>query len=161
QDITSAFTNLAQDLEAQIPGLKLVHLVDDVAGLRAFLPTLTEFLQNTRVLLVLDNLESLLTPGGGGRDQRWQLLLDAVTVPTGQSRVILTSRVRPSVLPAGLRVEAVHALSLPESVLLAREWPHLRELIDTPSTGQDDPNSGRGLAARVLKVVQGHPKLIE
>ena len=161
QDISSAFTNLAQDLEAQIPGLTLLHLADNVAGLTAFLPTLTQFLQDTRVLLVLDNLESLLTATGAWRDARWGLLLDAVTVPTGSSRVIATSRTRPAELPAGLRVEAVHALSLPESVLLAREWPHLRALIDTPHTGRDDPGSGRGLAARVLRVVQGHPKLIE
>jgi hypothetical protein len=161
KDITSAFTNLALDLEAQIPGLRLLHLADDVAELTGFLPRLTEFLQNTRVLLVLDNLESLLTTSGGWRDKRWRLLLDAITVPTGSSRVIATSRTRPDTLPAGLRVEPVHALSLPESVLLAREWPHLRALLDTPDTGRDDPRAGRGLAARVLRVVQGHPKLIE
>ena len=161
QDITSAFTNLALDLEAQIPGLRLVHLVDDVAALRAFLPTLTEFLHRNRVLIVLDNLESVLTSAGGWRDERWRLLVEAVTVPTGGSRVVLTSRVRPTLLPAGLVVEAVHALSLAESVLLAREWPHLKALIDTPDRGRDDRGSGRGLAARTLAVVQGHPKLIE
>ena len=161
QDIASAFTTLAQDLESQLPGLKLVHLADDTAKLTAFLPTLTEFLQRTRVLLVLDNLESLLTSTGAWRDKRWRLLLDAVSVPTGLSRAILTSRTRPAALPAGLRVEPVHALSLQESVLLAREWPHLHALLDTPPRGPDDRRSGRGLAARVLAVVQGHPKLIE
>jgi len=161
QDITAAFTTLAQDLEAQIPGLKLLHVADNVAELRAFLPTLTQFLEQRRVLLVLDNLESLLTSSGSWRDDRWRLLVEAVTVPDGRSRLILTSRVRPTALPPGLGVEPVHALSLQESVLLAREWPHLRALLDSPGRGPDDQRSGRGLAARVLAVVQGHPKLIE
>jgi hypothetical protein len=161
QDIAAAFTNVAQDLEAQLPGLKLLHLVDDVSALTGFLPTLTQFLEKTRVLLVLDNVESLLTSSGEWRDERWRLLLDAITVPSGLSRVIVTSRINPGGLPAGLRVEPVHGLSLQESVLLAREWPHLRALLDTPGSGRDDARSARGLAVRVLTMVQGHPKLIE
>ncbi|MER5447214.1 CHAT domain-containing protein [Streptomyces sp. NPDC002764] len=161
QDIAAAFTTLAADLEAQIPGLRLLHLADSIVQLTSFLPTLTEFLERNRVLLVLDNLESLLTSDGKWRDERWRLLLEAVTVPLGLSRVILTSRIRPAALPVGVRTEPVHALALQESVLLAREWPHLKALIDAPSRGLDDPQSGRGLAARVLAVVQGHPKLIE
>ncbi|MFF7123262.1 CHAT domain-containing protein [Streptomyces sp. NPDC008240] len=161
QDIAAAFTTLAADLEAQISGLQLLHLADSIPQLTAFLPTLTEFLEQNRVLLVLDNLESLLTRDGKWRDERWRLLIEAVTVPGGLSRVILTSRICPASLPAGVRTEPVHALALQESVLLAREWPHLKALIDNPARGLDDPRFGRGLAARVLAVVQGHPKLIE
>ncbi|TVZ98013.1 CHAT domain-containing protein [Streptomyces sp. BK340] len=161
QDIAAAFTTVAADLEAQIPGLRLMHLADSIPRLTEFLPTLTEFLERNRVLLVLDNLESLLTSDGKWRDERWRLLIEAVTVPDGLSRVILTSRTCPAGLPAGVRTEPVHALALQESVLLAREWPHLKALIDTPTRGRRDPRSGRGLAARVLAVVQGHPKLIE
>ncbi|MGW1985420.1 CHAT domain-containing protein [Streptomyces collinus] len=160
-DIAAAFTTLAADLEAQIPRLQMLHLADSVPELTAFLPTLTEFLEQNRVLLVLDNLESLLTSGGQWRDERWRLLIEAIAVPNGLSRMILTSRTCPADLPAGVRTEPVHALALQESVLLAREWPHLKALIDTPGGGRHDPRSGRGLAARVLAVVQGHPKLIE
>ncbi|MFF7240459.1 CHAT domain-containing protein [Streptomyces collinus] len=160
-DIAAAFTTLAADLEAQIPRLQMLHLADSVSELTVFLPTLTEFLEQNRVLLVLDNLESLLTSGGQWRDERWRLLIEAIAVPNGLSRVILTSRTCPAGLPAGVRTEPVHALALQESVLLAREWPHLKALIDTPGGGRHDPRSGRGLAARVLAVVQGHPKLIE
>ena len=161
QDVAIAFTALAQDLEAQIPGLELVHLVDDRASLAGFLPALTEFLQNNRVLLVLDSLEWLLTSTGQWRDERWPLLLGAFAVPSGLSRLLVTSRIVPAKLPGGLRLEPVHGLSLRESVLLAREWPNLQALIDSPTSGQPDPGSGRGLAVRVLKMVQGHPKLIE
>jgi tetratricopeptide (TPR) repeat protein len=171
-DIGTAFGNLAQDLEAQIPGLQMVHLAEDPGALAGFLPKLAEFLEQQRVLLVLDNLESLLTAEGAWRDPRWEQLVDAVTGHGGLSRVVLTSRVRPAHLPEGLLVEPVHALSLPETVLLAREWPHLRALIDgtAPAAGS---RSGAGssaeaarresfaLAVRTLTLVQGHPKLVE
>ncbi|MEU8606727.1 CHAT domain-containing protein [Actinoplanes sp. NPDC048791] len=161
-DITAALTGFALDLEGQLPGIRLAHLVDDVTALRGFLPALTEFLERQRVLLVLDNLESLLTDTGGWRDQRWQLLIDALTGHGGLSRVVLTSRRRIASLPAGVLVEPVHALSLTEAVLLAREWPHLRALLDGASSGSGlDERQTRALAARTLAVVQGHPKLIE
>src|SRR6266487_3477637 len=105
-DITAALANFALDLERKLPGLQLAHLVDDQAALAGFLPTLTEFLERTRVL-----------------------------------------------------IELVHALSLDEAVLLARELPHLRALLDgTAGLGE---RAGRALVARTLAVVQGHPKLIE
>ena len=71
-----------------------------------------------RILLVLDNLESL-DEGGAWRDERWGWVLAALTDHTGLSRVVVTSRRLPVGLPGSVLVEAVHALSLPESVLLA------------------------------------------
>jgi len=159
-DIIAALTGFALDLEAQLPGIRLAHLVDDTAALAGFLPALTEFLERQRVLLVLDNLESLLTDTGGWRDQRWDLVIGALTGHGGLSRVVLTSRRRIAGLSAGVLVEAVHALSLTEAVLLAREWPHLRALLDGASRSLDS-RQARALAARTLAVVQGHPKLIE
>ena len=54
---------------------------------------------NSGVLLVLDNLETLLTPDGTWRDPRWEPLIAALTGHDGESRVIMTSRIA----PAGLR----------------------------------------------------------
>ncbi|MBU2668211.1 CHAT domain-containing protein [Actinoplanes bogorensis] len=159
-DITAAMTAFALDLEAQLPGLKLAHLVDDTVALQGFLPMLTEFLERNRVLLVLDNLESLLTEKGEWRDQRWELMVNALTGHHGFSRVVLTSRRRAASLPVTVLVEPVHALSLTEAVLLAREWKHLRSLIDGEGSGLNEYQS-RALAARTMAVVQGHPKLIE
>ncbi len=162
-DITTALTDFARALEAQLPELSWVHLVSDLAALRKFLPGLTATLQRNRVLVVLDNIESLLTDSGGWRDERWQLLVDAMLAHRGLSRLVLTSRRRPDALDPAVLVEAVHALSPSEAVLLAREWPHLGALIDAnpavlrPGFGADE---ARGLAARTL-AVQGHPKLIE
>src|SRR5262249_25790489 len=66
-------------------------------------------------------------------------------------------------LAGSVLVEAVHALSLPESVLLARELPNLAALIDArpPLPVGLTAEAAQGLAARVLAVVEGHPKLIE
>lgn len=60
----------------------------------------------------------------------------------------------------GLRVESVDALSLDEALLLARELPNLRELIQGKLPGLDRDTSRR-LALGVLNVAQGHPKLLE
>ncbi len=152
-DITAALTNLALDLERQLPGLAMVQAVDDIAALQAFLPRLTQLLETNRVLIVLDNLESLLTEQGDWRDPRWELVVGALIGHDGLSRVVLTSRRRPATLDARVRVEAIHALSLEEAMLVARELPNLRALFDS--------DAGRALLSRTLGVVQGHPKLIE
>jgi tetratricopeptide (TPR) repeat protein len=60
----------------------------------------------------------------------------------------------------GLQVESVDALSLDEALLLARELPHLRDLIAGTLPGVDRETSRR-LALGVLTVAQGHPKLLE
>jgi tetratricopeptide (TPR) repeat protein len=158
-DFTAALTNFALDLERKLPGLQLAHLVDDQAALAGFLPQLTEFLERRRVLVVLDNLESLLTERGDWRDERWGPVVEALVGHDGLSRVILTSRRRPRVLDTRVLIEPIHALSLDEAVLLARELPHLRALLD--GIAGLDQRAGRALVARTLAVVQGHPKLIE
>ena len=62
-------------------------------------------------------------------------------------------------VPAGLanqpkvQVEPIHALSFAESVLLARELPNLKRLFDD--------EAGRKLVQQTLRMVQGHPKLLE
>ena len=163
-DITTALTGLAVVLESKLPGLQLAHLLDDTTALQAFLPTLTEFAERSRVLMVIDNIESLLTDDGQWRDARWELLVGALASHAGLSRVVLTSRRRPAQLDPRVRAEAVHALSRDEAVLLARELPNLGALIT--GTSPDDGGPGRAaarreLAVRVLAAAQGHPKLLE
>ena len=163
-DITTALTDLTLVLENKLPGLKLAHLLDDTDTLQAFLPALTEFAERSRVLVVIDNIESLLTDNGEWRDARWGLLTGALTGHAGLSRVILSSRRRPAGLDGRVRAEPVHALSRDEAVLLARELPHLGALITgTPLNGGGGPGqaAARELAARVLAAAQGHPKLLE
>jgi tetratricopeptide (TPR) repeat protein len=160
-DIESALLNLALDMEKQLPGLQMAHLVDRADEFAAWLPRLTELLEKRSILFVLDNLESLLTPAGRWRNERWGHLVEALLAHHGLSRTVLTSRRRPADLgdENKILVEPIHALSLSEATLLARELPNLGRLLRGES--EVGLTEGRKLAARTLAVVQGHPKLIE
>jgi tetratricopeptide (TPR) repeat protein len=166
KDITSTLHDLAVAMEAQLPGLAMVQATTSRAALERFLPRLSQLLEERAVLVVLDNLESLLTEQGAWRDPAWGLLVEALVAHSGESRVILTSRVRPQGLDGRVLVKPIHALSLDEALLLARELPNLSRLLDEREgfggLGRGEPAlSGVALVRRVLEVVQGHPKLLE
>ncbi|MGH4009878.1 MAG: hypothetical protein ACRDTH_17295 [Pseudonocardiaceae bacterium] len=157
---------LAVALEAQLGdyGVATVDKIATLERLENFLPTLTSVLADASLLLVLDNLETLLTPDGQWRDLRWAPLIGALTDHEGPSRVILTSRVVPAGLnPDTVLVQPVHALSRDESLLLVRQLPRLRALLHTVAEpgqaghGTADPSLGRC----VLTLAQGHPTLLE
>lgn len=160
QDIADALTRFAITLERSLPGLRMAHLLDDQAALDGFLPGLTELLENRRILIIVDNAESLLSEAGQWRDRRWAAVARALTGHGGAGRVIITSRRVPDGLDSRARVMGVDALSLDEALLLARELPHLSTLIDGKIPGID-PGTARDLAAGVLEMAQGHPKLLE
>lgn len=160
-DIEGALVSLALDMEKQIKGFKMVHLVDRPKEFRDWLPVLCETLEQYSILIVLDNLESLLTGEGGWKDERWSWLVEALLSHEGLSRVVLTSRKLPKQLVGDNRlvIEPINALSLSEATLLAREMPNLgRLLIGKSPVGLE---KGRELVRRTLSLVQGHPKLIE
>ena len=159
-DIADALTRFVRALEAGLPGLRMVHLLDDQAQLAAFLPSMTELLEQRRPLIVVDNIESLLTEAGQRRDERWGLVAAALCGHDGLGRVVWTSRRRPAALDGRVQVEAVDALSLDEALLLARELPNLSKLLDAGLPGVE-PEVARALARGVLEVAQGHPKLLE
>ncbi|GAA3857622.1 hypothetical protein GCM10022227_13770 [Streptomyces sedi] len=155
-DPATALVDFAGALEAALPSVRLLDAAEDESALRARLPALTEHLRARRVLLVLDNLESLLRPDGTWHTTAWRLLIDVLTGHEGASRTVLTSRYRPLALNERVRVMAVHALPRREAVLMARELPHLRRLID-----DDAPKYGPGLFRNMLAATRGHPALIE
>jgi tetratricopeptide (TPR) repeat protein len=158
--IDSALTDCVLALERQLPGLQLAHRANDLAAWREAMPAFADALARTRVLIVLDDVESLLTDAGEWRDERWALFVQALTGHQGLARAVMTSRRRPAGLPATVLVEPVRALSLAETLLLAREWPRLRALLDGTVTGLSGEQA-RDLATRSLMLVHGHPKLIE
>jgi tetratricopeptide (TPR) repeat protein len=160
KDISLALRDFALAMEKQLPGFTMVHIVDRVEAFKNWLPRLTEMLESNAVLVVLDNLESLLTSSGRWRDERYGWLVDAVLKPGGLSRAVLTSRVRPADLPPCTEVIPVHALSRDEALLLVRELPNLRRLLDGNRAGTSI-ETGRELVHRTLRLMQGHPKLIE
>ena len=98
RDIQVALTRLALDMEKQLPGFKMAHLVDRPEEFRAWLPALSEMLEQNSILIALDNLENLLTSDGSWKDERWGWLVEALLEHEGFSRVILTSRKLPKEL---------------------------------------------------------------
>ena len=164
EEWAAALTTLALALEAQLPGFTMVDKIGTADGLRQFLPRLRALLRDNGLLLVLDNMETLLTSTGEWRDPRWADLMDTLTGHGGESRLVLTSRTPPAGLPAAMLVEPVHALSRDETVLLARELPNLRALLHAePGPTRDAAviDADRARVRRVLRLVQGHPKLLE
>jgi hypothetical protein len=170
----TALASIATAMEIQLAdhAFQLVGHIGTVDAVEAFLPRLRQAMQQHGVLLVLDNLETLLTPDGEWRDPRWRLLIGGLCAPGGESRLIMTSRIAPAGLDPGVVTLPVHALSLDEAVTLARELPNLRGLLHAdggpvraetaagPETGAS-PRADRDRFRRVLRVVQGHPKLLE
>ncbi len=161
QDISGTLAAFAVALESQVAGLDITPVIDDLETLERFLPRLTAALANSAVLIVLDNVESLLTERGAWRDPRWKLLIEAIVGHEGLSRLVITSRHIPEGLATDQRVgvEQIDTLSAGEAVLLARQLPNLGRLIR--ADGIADASGSRELARRALETVQGNPKLIE
>ena len=158
--VAEALSRFAAQFETQIPELPFVHLLDDERILARFVPSITEFAERNRVLVIVDNAESLLTTTGAWRDNRWRLVIDALTAHQGLSRLVITSRRPLSNRDGRLQMETMHALSADEAVLLARELPNLRALLDGQAQGLSAV-AARELARRVLAAAQGHPQLLE
>ena len=166
EEWAGALADFAAQLDIQLRDYRftMASHMSTAADLEAFLPRLRQLLRDQGLLLVLDNLESLLTSDGEWRDPRWATLMEALTTHHGESRVILTSRVGIATVNSRLvEVHRVSALSSGESVLLARELPHLATLLRTSSPA-GEPNSGLNpaeLARRVITMAQGSPRLLE
>lgn len=83
--IDNALSDLAQDMEQQIPGFSMAHVVDRTDEFSDWLPKLSERLKQQSILIVLDNLESLLSEQGQWRDARWGRLIKALLRHNGPS----------------------------------------------------------------------------
>ncbi len=155
-DIAGALAGFASqwDIQMKQPEVSLVTINNaDDAAFTAELPRLTTFLEQRSVLIVLDNLESLLRDNGNWRDSRWEKLIAALLDHKGQSRLVLTSRVRPEPLHPRMVALPVDSLTLGETALLARQLPNLGGLLRDPAQ--------RPRVIRTLKLVQGHPELLK
>lgn len=119
------------------------------------LPSLRQLLQNRACLIVLDNMESLLTDSDEWKAPEWEPLINALLDSRNHSRVILTSRRVPRSLAnlPQLTRYSVHALSFAETVIAAREMNHLGRMFEV----EED----HALLRKTLLMVQGHPKLLE
>jgi hypothetical protein len=156
-----SLASFALTLEQYLPGFQVAHLLAAQDQGTTILPRLSQLMAERRLLIVIDNAESLLIADGGWRDDSWGRVVTALTDHSGPGRVLVTSRRVPAGL-TGSRVEAVSvdALSADEALLLAREFPNLQALMLGRVPGIP-PGKARQLARRALEVAQDHPKLLE
>ncbi|WP_031364654.1 CHAT domain-containing protein [Caballeronia sordidicola] len=154
RDTATALRDLAMAMESQLPDFKMLHVVGRQVDFAKWLPRFKALLAQQAVLVVLDNIESLLTNEGQWRDPQFGQFVEALLAHSGLSRVILTSQTRPALLPAALLVEPVHSLSLAEAALLMSRPSRLYRFFNGNA-------AERALARRLLNVVQGHPTLIK
>ncbi len=130
------------------------------ARLQRMRDNLVEALRDEAVLLVLDNLETNLTPVTGGfamQDPEWESILETLSeeLPRTRSRLIVTSRHRPTVLECNNTVWVpLGPLPMGEAGLYVFYHPGLRALYYA-----DD--GGRGLVDRLLTISRGHPLILD
>ncbi|MEE9147381.1 MAG: NB-ARC domain-containing protein [Candidatus Tectomicrobia bacterium] len=170
QDINQALLDFALAMERQLPGFAMAHMVGRHEAFTVFLPRLVALLESRSILIVLDNLESLLWPHGQWRDARWGRLIAALLAHQGESRTILTSRLVPQIpedvgFSARVRAPvtfAMHELSRQEAAQLALQLPNLGRLPwgEARHNGRS-ADARRRLVAETPRVVLGHPTLIE
>jgi len=159
-EIASEVRRFALTLETSVPGLNIVEWLEQPGDTNSEISWLRAALEKRSILIVLDNLESLLTADGGWRDSHWKRIVSAMLNHDGYSRLIITSRRKPRDLEGNQRVlmESIDALSLSEAILLAHELPNLGRLLRGSEASDSDH---RKLVQQTLYVVQGHPKLID
>ena len=158
EDIQQALFNCLEAIARQLrmePAALIGNLDDPERFRQRTVPALRQFFAKNAVLVVIDNMEGLLSPKGAWLDQKWGDFVGALTGHDGLSRAVLTSRTVPSQLTGSeaILIENVTALSLGEALLLARELPNLGRLYA-------EGGEGLALVREALDVVQGHPKLL-
>ena len=150
-DTASALVAFATALDRHFSDLAMVQVVGREEDLAEWLPHLHQVLKNNAILIVIDNLESLLTDGGAWREVQFGRIISALFDHDGLSRTVLTSRIAPADLSTRVQITPIHALPLNEALMLMWEMPRLGRLYDIDTD----------LFRKVLTVVQGHPKLTE
>jgi hypothetical protein len=150
--------DFARALDRQLPGLDLASQVVTADRLTAFLPVLTELMERHAILILVDAIDELLTGDGYWRDPAWGNVVTALLDHRGFSRLVLTGRRPPKIIPAGLAIERLEPLSPRESVLLARQLPTLGALIR--GTSAIPIAAARRLLADVLTSAAGNPAAI-
>ena len=130
-EIEGSLAGLAKSMKAQLEqfGSAMKQAVRSRAKLERFLPRLKELMEQHAILVFIDGIEELLTTDGNWRDDMWRLVIDALLDDNRASRLVLTSRRQPAELHHGLRVIPVPPLSPEEALLLARQLPHLGDVL--------------------------------
>jgi hypothetical protein len=165
QPFNDGFSSLAKAWEQQLSqyGFSMVKEVVTSSALEAYLPRLRVLLRDHGLLIVLDGVDPLLTADGVWRDPRWPALVDVLTGHRGESRVVFTSRSKPSRLDLPtIEIQRIGPLSRYESLHLARQLPTLGLWLndELPVAGDALGGTRREVALGLLNRWQGHPQLL-
>lgn len=127
EPVAGSLTGLASALESQLRdfGPEMREAIGGRAALEQFLPQLTDLMVRRSIFMLFEGMETLLTPEGTWYDEMWGALVDALLNHGHGSRLVLTSRVPLAEPHDRLQVVPVPVLSPDESLLLARQLPHL------------------------------------
>jgi len=129
--IGGSLDRFADDLDRQAPELGLRPTLGSIDALTTQLARIRFLLrEEAAVLVVVDNIDPLLTDTGRWRDDRWGQAIDALS-PGGLSRIVLTGTRTPAHLPANITVVPVPPLAPLEAVVVARSLPALRPLLQS------------------------------
>ena len=160
EDADSAIVDFLGEVQQAISDFVIRESIDDPDQFAKVTKALTRALNRTRLLIVIDGADPLLTAAGEWRDSRWKLLVGSLQATDGLCRLIMTSRRSLRRMTERVLVLQTNALSRDEAVIFARQLPHLSRLINGTHS-EIDAVAGRKLAVRALAMVQGHPKLME
>jgi hypothetical protein len=158
--IAGSLVALAEALETQLQdfGPDMKDAVRSRTRLDGFLPCLTELMEQHAIFMLIDGIDTLLTPEGSWQDDMWRAVVDALLDHDRGSKLVLTSR-RPLVPPHGrLCAVPVPVLSPSEALLLARQLRHLGDVLRGRTEWPMD--RAMPLLADILAAAGGMPGLI-
>jgi hypothetical protein len=158
EGIFGSLREFATQLDRTLTGLRMADEVTSVSRLEVFLPLLTELMERHALLILVDGVDELLTSGGTWRDPSWGRVVDALLKHRGFSRLVLTGRRPPAVVPSGLVVAELEPLTPQESVLLARQLPVLGSL--ARGTSGIPIEKAKQILATALTAAAGNPGAI-
>jgi hypothetical protein len=160
EPVAGSLTRLASAMESQLrdfgPGLR--EAIGSRAALDQFLPDLTDLMVRRSIFMLFEGMETLLTPEGTWYDEMWGALLNALLSHGHGSRLVLTSQMPLATPHDRLQVVPVPVLSPSESLLLARQLPHLGAVLRGRTELSVD--WAVPLIADVLAAAAGRPVLI-
>ncbi|MEU0557441.1 CHAT domain-containing protein [Dactylosporangium sp. NPDC006015] len=166
-DLRDSLKSLADAWQVQLD-LPFADALAGEAALVAFLPRLRALLQQRSLLLVLDDVDALLTSAGTWRDPWWSRLFPVLTAHGGDSRVILTGSLAPADLDTGrVQVQPVPPMNMLERVQAFAERDALNRLLPAVAgparsgTGGGDPTGDGEPLRRLLTLTGGYPALID
>ena len=94
-DISTALDDCLHAIERQLnmnPGDLTIYADQPKEFKERACPRIRQLLSIHAILIVIDNMESLLTDSGKWRDEKWKDFINTLLSHTGTSRTVLTSR---------------------------------------------------------------------